>query len=311
MGATSSKDAYNAMGFGRDELVDYGSLLPQGIYSEGNLDYDHKAVRKFIREGRLAPFYKGLNDPSDIPPKSEDNTNNGRISRLLPLRPILGRRKTGESKDQLLYNRIVECPICFMFYPEFINYSRCCDKPICTECFLQLRRSHESPMTPPVCPFCVQPNFGVIHIPPQWSIHYEAFCRRRADLTSTEDVVADQRRRSWHLASNDPDVVLVDQVRPNWEDMLMTTSTRRRFSGSMSGNGTTRRIIVRPHQTSGSSGRRPSARSYSSLGASYYSSYFNSMRNMDIDPEEAMVMEAIRQSLADQQHSNIANQRSM
>ncbi|KAG0192655.1 hypothetical protein DFQ28_008404 [Apophysomyces sp. BC1034] len=239
MGATSSKDAYNAMGFGRDELVDYGSLLPQGIYSEGNLDYDHKAVRKFIREGRLAPFYKGLNDPSDIPPKSEDNTNNGRISRLLPLRPILGRRKTGESKDQLLYNRIVECPICFM------------------------------------------------------------------------DVVADQRRRSWHLASNDPDVVLVDQVRPNWEDMLMTTSTRRRFSGSMSGNGTTRRIIVRPHQTSGSSGRRPSARSYSSLGASYYSSYFNSMRNMDIDPEEAMVMEAIRQSLADQQHSNIANQRSM
>lgn len=24
-----------------------------------DLDYDHKAVRRFIREGRLAPLYKG------------------------------------------------------------------------------------------------------------------------------------------------------------------------------------------------------------------------------------------------------------
>ncbi|KAF7732887.1 SNF1-interacting protein [Apophysomyces ossiformis] len=285
MGVNSSKDAYNALAFGRGEMVDYGSLIPQGIYSEANLDYDHKAVRKFIREGRLAPFYKGLNDPSERPPPVEDehdptdNNSNSSISRLLSYRPILGRRKSSETKDQLLYSRIVECPICFM-----------------------LKRSYESPLTPPVCPFCVQPNFGVLHIPPRWSPHYEAFCRRRSDLISpSDDAESTERRRSWHLASNDPDVVLVDQVRPNWQDMLITPANRRRFSGSLSGNGTTRRIIVRPHPTTGSTSRRASARSYSSLGASYYSSHFNSMRNIDVDPEEAMVMEAIRQSLQDQQ----------
>jgi hypothetical protein len=61
---------------------------------------------------------------------------------------------------------IIQC------YPKNINYSRCCDKPICTDCFLQIKRSEDSPQTPTACPYCVHSHFGVIHIPPKWSINY-------------------------------------------------------------------------------------------------------------------------------------------
>uniref|UniRef100_M4BAV2 RING-type domain-containing protein n=1 Tax=Hyaloperonospora arabidopsidis (strain Emoy2) TaxID=559515 RepID=M4BAV2_HYAAE len=33
----------------------------------------------------------------------------------------------------------LECPICFMFYPGSLNTSSCCKKPICSECYLQIR----------------------------------------------------------------------------------------------------------------------------------------------------------------------------
>lgn len=35
----------------------------------------------------------------------------------------------------------IECPICFLWYPENINYCRCCHQPICTECFVEIKRS--------------------------------------------------------------------------------------------------------------------------------------------------------------------------
>jgi hypothetical protein len=76
----------------------------------------------------------------------------------------------------------------------------------------------------------------------------------------------ERKRRRKKLGPNDRNVVLVDQVRPDWQDQFnlkkmnthnndsteWSTTTqqqrrnRRRLSGSMSGSGTTRRIIVRP-----------------------------------------------------------------
>jgi hypothetical protein len=38
--------------------IDHGSLTPQGIYTT-DTDYDLNIVRSLIREGQLAPFYKG------------------------------------------------------------------------------------------------------------------------------------------------------------------------------------------------------------------------------------------------------------
>ena len=58
------------------------------------------------------------------------------------------------------------------WYPSNINRSRCCDQVICTECFVQIKRT-EPTVThmvsePACCPFCVQEHFGVIYTPPFW-----------------------------------------------------------------------------------------------------------------------------------------------
>ncbi|KAI8377622.1 uncharacterized protein BYT42DRAFT_350772 [Radiomyces spectabilis] len=251
MGIHPSKEAFtiqspNSMMAGKSETVDYGSLLPQGLYSSACVDYDYKVVRRFIREGRLAPFYKGLNElpepsisdhnqaPSMCVPISTKTVSTPdhcttttttptattvtthcptvkKQAVRFPSRPSLRPSKSPSDLNALLYTDTVECPICFLIYPAFINYSRCCDKPICTECFLQLRRSPESPLIPAVCPFCVQPNFGVVHVPPVWSIHYENLSKRRLDLirtVSANDTSTTSTRRK-RLGPNDPDVVLV------------------------------------------------------------------------------------------------------
>ncbi|CDK28940.1 unnamed protein product [Kuraishia capsulata CBS 1993] len=85
-----------------------------------------------------------------------------------------------------LYRDSAECPICFLYYPQNLNLSRCCVQPICTECFVQMRRQDPHPphdeqgvpvpedqisnpedlISEPVkCPFCAMPDFGVTYTP--------------------------------------------------------------------------------------------------------------------------------------------------
>ena len=89
-----------------------------------------------------------------------------------------------------LYKNGMECPICFLYIPGPLNYSKCCQQPICTECFVQIKRAephfpHEEvdptkPMTddsskdpnllisePPNCPYCATPNFSITYTPPK------------------------------------------------------------------------------------------------------------------------------------------------
>ncbi|KNE68904.1 hypothetical protein AMAG_13542 [Allomyces macrogynus ATCC 38327] len=63
----------------------------------------------------------------------------------------------------------VECPICFLFYPSNINKSVCCDQPICTECFVQIKRPDAD--HPADCPYCVHPGFAVVYVPPAPALH--------------------------------------------------------------------------------------------------------------------------------------------
>ncbi|KAK6230882.1 hypothetical protein QUC31_002400 [Theobroma cacao] len=51
-----------------------------------------------------------------------------------------------------------ECPICFLYYPS-LNRSRCCTKSICTECFLQMKNPNST--RPTQCPFCKTSNYAV------------------------------------------------------------------------------------------------------------------------------------------------------
>lgn len=70
------------------------------------------------------------------------------------------------SHDSPLYTRF------FQYYPSNINKSRCCDQAICTECFVQIKRSEPTvthlQSDPACCPYCVQEYFGVVYTPPRW-----------------------------------------------------------------------------------------------------------------------------------------------
>lgn len=106
----------------------------------------------------------------------------------LPKDPYL----SGQRLEAYLYKDAAECPICFLYYPPYLNRTRCCDQAICSECFVQIKRpdphppEHADPSAPPTpsvddpepvdleslvsepasCPFCVQPEFGITYDPP-------------------------------------------------------------------------------------------------------------------------------------------------
>lgn len=98
--------------------------------------------------------------------------------------------------EVLLYRGASECPICFLFYPRYLNFTRCCGQPICTECFVQIKRADPHPphddegsggngsssggrngnvdgnatdvsfvSEPACCPYCMLPDFGVTFVP--------------------------------------------------------------------------------------------------------------------------------------------------
>lgn len=101
----------------------------------------------------------------------------------------------GKPAELTVYKGSIECPICFLFYPKYLNHTRCCAQPICSECFVQIKRpdphppyheggsseeqastsnsnttsekeQHELVSEPACCPYCTAPDFGVIYIPP-------------------------------------------------------------------------------------------------------------------------------------------------
>lgn len=82
-----------------------------------------------------------------------------------------------------LYADAVECPICFLYFPPYLNRSRCCRQDICSECFVQIKRLDPHPphdhdadsdalphtliSEQACCPYCAMPNFGVTYDPPR------------------------------------------------------------------------------------------------------------------------------------------------
>ena len=98
----------------------------------------------------------------------------------------------GQRLEAHLYKDVEECPICFIYYPPFLNKTRCCDQGMCSECFVQIKRpdphppEHQDPTAPPpppeeaearaqdfvsepaTCPFCKVPQFGITYDPPSF-----------------------------------------------------------------------------------------------------------------------------------------------
>lgn len=171
------------------------------------------------------------------------------------------------SNDLLLrlYRNATECPICFLYYPENMNVSRCCVQPICTECFVQIKRldahpphdeehnnrngnnSEDLPHTlisePAHCPYCASSEFGVTYEPSLdictgfGGIKPGKF---RSVDENNDDAIASSStspspvsprkavkpRRKSSLAINTPGVISIDMIRPDWEAKLASARNK-------------------------------------------------------------------------------------
>ena len=164
----------------------------------------------------------------------------------------------GQPVEAFLYKDASECPICFLYYPPYLNKTRCCDQPICSECFVQIKRpdphppEHADPSVPPpteeekaetegeyvsepaTCPFCKQLEFGVTYEPPPFkrglayaSNHRAPFVKHSSAMSSamslsppTESTANANRRRATSLSANAPQVISTDKIRPDWAKKL-------------------------------------------------------------------------------------------
>ena len=155
----------------------------------------------------------------------------------------------GQPVEAYLYKDAAECPICFMYYPPYLNKTRCCDQSICSECFVQIKRpdphppEHEQPGQPrppeeeadmlvsevAACPFCVTPEFGVSYEPPPFrrGLTYAGQPNRNplknptSAMSSSSSLSAPNgRRRATSLSANASQVITTDRVRPDWAKKL-------------------------------------------------------------------------------------------
>ncbi|KAI7906970.1 uncharacterized protein BX663DRAFT_539747 [Cokeromyces recurvatus] len=266
----------------------------------------------------------------------KDNKNNNTTH----YDPFLERKKAYVEKmkqrEKMLYNDAVECPICFLYYPANINYSRCCDQPICTECFVQIHRPIETPSIPATCPFCMQENYGVLYEPPLWSEKFQGRPRSSSHSTvsgtrhTTSGIGESDMPRRESVSHESPNVVLVDHIRPNWNKVTPPLSNAARVvsrrNSASAGTGGRGRISISTsssssnNNNSSSSGNQQSrgrnnllrvagvgslltrsGRSASSAAATEYNQFLSNMRDANMDLEDWMVMEAIRLSLAEQE----------
>ncbi|KAF5024361.1 hypothetical protein F66182_3548 [Fusarium sp. NRRL 66182] len=164
----------------------------------------------------------------------------------LPYDPFVN----GQPLEVFLYKAAEECPICFLTYPPYLNRTRCCDQPICSECFVQIKRADPhlpehhpngeardpneglNPEDPPemlisepsACPYCQQPEFGVTYDPPPFrrGLVYPSHNTAMSSQTSLNSTLPTQpgRRRAHSLSANAPNVITTDRVRPDWASKL-------------------------------------------------------------------------------------------
>ncbi|CCX07852.1 Similar to Protein SIP5; acc. no. Q0UJC3 [Pyronema omphalodes CBS 100304] len=178
-------------------------------------------------------------------------TTNGPIEINDPSRFIDGR-----CIEAVLYQNATECPICFLYYPPHLNRTRCCDQEICSECFVQIKRSdphipehHDGPpptdsvaeqliSVPASCPFCKQPDFGVTYQPLPWrrGLQYAtssinpsgvaspfSIASNSSSISLSSTPASPSRRTMIPLGS--PEVVTSDDIRPDWSAKLQAART--------------------------------------------------------------------------------------
>jgi len=111
-----------------DESVDYGSLIPQGVYT-GPRDWNQAIVSQLIVARRLAPFYRPLEDYEEswdddqiLAARKElpDPEGGDVVTRIEATATANSKSKRPSSlkepskPEAQVYRGAVECPICFL-----------------------------------------------------------------------------------------------------------------------------------------------------------------------------------------------------
>ncbi|KAJ2499656.1 SNF1-interacting protein [Coemansia sp. RSA 1972] len=190
-----------------------------------------------------------------------------------------------------LLRRCIECPICFLYYPKNINYTRCCHKPICTECFVQIKRKlDDDQIVATHCPYCVEPNLGIVYYAPQLPQTMPTAVPR----TISETGRARSHSATTHMRS--PLIVMSDDIRPHRVRELTQKLDSRRKQQMRSAENMA--MVAAATRRASAQGRR---RGSSQLQLqNEYSAYVRAMRGAgQTDLEEYLLQEAIRQSLAE------------
>ena len=205
-----------------------------------------------------SPLFRGrAKTLAALATSSKGNTQSDMMPREIMLShdPLVN----GQPIEAYLYKDASECPICFLYYPPYLNKTRCCDQPICSECFVQIKRPEPHPpehsesdpnalsgggersndgewqlvSEPSACPFCVQPEFGVTYSPPPFrrgityatsnTLHPGMAASPRSSTSSLSSgnlASYTGRRRATSLSANDPCVITTDKIRPDWAQKL-------------------------------------------------------------------------------------------
>ena len=227
------------------------------------------------------------------------SSRNSTQAELLPRETVLPKNPyvNGQALEVYLYKDAFECPICFLYYPPYLNRTRCCDQPICSECFVQIKRpdphppEHSEPTAPSqegleaaepgeidmdeglvsepaACPFCVQPEFGVTFEPPPFRRGL-GYVNQGSTHPSTNSASAMSSSSSLNSTANN-------------RDTQPPISTSRRRTMSLSANAST--VIttdrIRPDwATKLSTARAHAARRSAAATALHTAAYLMNNRN--------------------------------
>lgn len=234
------------------------------------------------------------------------------------------------SKDLLLklYRNASECPICFLYYPTHLNLSRCCVQPICTECFVQIKRLDPHPphddssnqpgsdalphtliSEPANCPYCAMSDFGVTYdspsdintgvngVKPSSFTHpFESIPEDNTGISSggTQNnelsVNPPKQRRRSCVSSDAPGVITVDMIRPDWEQKLTSARNKLARKSATASAIHASNLLINDDQENDSPRRYSSSEYRRGSSNSHYRSV-----------EERMIEEALRLSIQDEE----------
>lgn len=180
-----------------------------GVPIQPPKEYDVKLVKTLIRQRRLAPFYEGTieeetAEEQDSGGTSSSESDSTSFSTSKKKRSTKNKKKkiklNKKNKDdpellessffseQLLLSGLLECPICLLTFPKNTNYTECCKQPICTSCFVKIKRPSSGRVIS--CPFCNHANFSVCYHKPRWLEELSKVEGEQHDDTIRPDPVA-------------------------------------------------------------------------------------------------------------------------